>query len=380
MARLLVISTLLLAVLLAWITCCEQATAAQSTTQDSSVAQTTTDSAEKERIEREARRKAEEHKTAIKSADTKPAPSNQINTGINSTNPSEKSHTNEDMHSKPADTRPIHLLAPEKNTGENDTAVERSSRYNKLKLEIEKRRLVDLERMWRNRWIRYQPILWSDYYFPDARGWEYIPIFAAVTSREPDHTPTISLQFPAASSHTPEITTSEATGSYREAHKYYDHYPNYPARQVPRSYVGIVIAPGSSGRKTSIGIQYLSNTGYGIGLWFAGAFGSDSDIIEATIPHDDYHTITRWSSYSVQALCGIGSDSATLIFGAGVSVEKTTYVDVSNVTGWKWYGGETTTLKPCAVAGCRLSLGERVSLQMGYDTSRRAFFGLCAGF
>ncbi|MGQ9579660.1 MAG: hypothetical protein ACUVT8_01800 [Armatimonadota bacterium] len=377
MARLFMISTLVLTVLLSWITCCEQPVAAQSITSNSRVAQTTTDSEEKESTEREARREAEERKTAIESGNTKPTPSSQTNTVINNPGSSEKSQAKENIGDKPAITQPVHLLPTERNIGENDNAAHKSSELNKLKLEIEKRRLVELEQMWRNRWTRYRPIAWSDYYFPGARGWEYIPVFTAVITKALDPAKTTSLQLSSRSSDTLEIATPETTGSHHEVHSYYDRYPTRP---IPRSYVGIVVAPGSSGRKTSIGLQYLSNTGYGIGLWFAGTFGLDSDIIEATIPHDDYHTITRWSSYSVQALCGIGSESAILTFGAGVSVEKTTYVDVSNVTGWKWYGGETTVLKPCAVVGCQLSLSERVSIQLGYDTSRRAFFGLCTGF
>jgi len=231
-----------------------------------------------------------------------------------------------------------------------------------IRLEVEKRRLVELEKRWRDRWTRLRPITWSDCYLSQPAGYEYIPLLVTVidtTSRASE-----------------EVDRSNTIEMPVSSYEYHDK----AKRATGRSYVGVVLAPGTSNRKTSFGVQYLANTGYGVGLWFSGSFGSDSDVIPGTIPHEDYYTVTRWNSYGIQALCGVGSEAATFIFGIGASVEKTTYIDISNVTGWKWYGGETTTVKPCAIAGCRLSLGDRVSLQLGYDTARHAFFGLSAAF
>jgi hypothetical protein len=69
-----------------------------------------------------------------------------------------------------------------------------------------------------------------------------------------------------------------------------------------------------------------------------------------------------------------------LIFGAGISVDQTVYTDVSNTTGWKWDGGESSSVRPAAQVGCRFRIGGRVSLQLGYDTAQSGFFGLSAAF
>ncbi|MDH7602781.1 MAG: hypothetical protein QHI38_11605 [Armatimonadota bacterium] len=270
-------------------------------------------------------------------------------------------------------TKPSEEFAP---TGDQ-------SRREKIRLEVEKRRLVELEELWRSRWWRYRPITWSDCYLSGRRTLDLVPLLTAVVSSasgaadNPDTVQVASLPTASSESNTTETRVAQYV---RETSALSHRYELYGERTAQRSHLALVVAPGNTERRTSVGLQYISNKGYGLGLWFSGSFGPDTDIIDATIPHEDYYTVTRWRSYSVQGLVGIGSESATFIFGGGLSVEETTYIDVSNVTGWKWYGGETREIKPCAIAGCRLSLGDRISLQLGYDTSRHAFFGFAAAF
>jgi hypothetical protein len=147
-----------------------------------------------------------------------------------------------------------------------------------------------------------------------------------------------------------------------------------------RSYVGVVFAPGSGDRKSAVGIQFISSRNFGLGVWLSGSLGRDDDVIDATIPHDDYYTESRHGTYGFEALFGVGSDAAMLVFGAGVSVEQTLYTDVSNATGWKWNGGESSEVKPAAQIGARFRLGGRVSMHLGYDTAQSGFFGLSAAF
>lgn len=348
------------------------------------VAQEPQSTEEKVRKEQEARREAERHVTtdSLKREDSHN--SDRSRDGTTLTTRGTLSSSEEKRLQATGVERPTPSLFHRPNQGEVTGLVgDENLRREKIRLEIERRRLVELEETWRNRWWRYRPITWSDCYLPARRTWEYVPLLAAVvsstlsTTSDSDtmsavsmlSTSLISNNYEAEAASYPPVTSS---AGYRD-----ERFVN---RTAQRSHLAVVVAPGDTERRTSFGLQYISNKGYGVGLWFSGSFGPDTDIIEATIPHEDYYTITRWSSYSVQGLLGIGSESATFIFGAGLSVEKTTYVDISNVTGWKWYGGETREIKPCAIAGCRLSLGNRVGLQFGYDTSRRAFFGCAAAF
>ena len=157
----------------------------------------------------------------------------------------------------------------------------------------------------------------------------------------------------------------------------HEHYRQPPTRQF---WVSVLCAPGGAGRKPAVGFQYLTNKNYGVGVWFSGSLGQDDDVIDATIPHNDYYTESTTGTMGLEALCCIGSDAAMLVFGAGVSVDETTFTDVSNATGWKWDGGSSTLVRPAAQVGCRFRLGGRVSLQFGYDTAQSGFFGLSAGF
>ena len=196
------------------------------------------------------------------------------------------------------------------------------------------------------------------------------PVPVAPTSAAAQPAPTAQLT-PAAQ---PTATAPQVAAIPVSSRRYYREPETYG------SYVSLLCAPGQGDRKTAIGLQYLTRKNYGVGLWFSGSFGRDSDVIQGTIPHSDFYTESTTGTIGVEALCCVGSDAAMLVFGAGISVDQTQYTDVSNATGWKWDGGESTTTRPAAQIGCRFRVGGRISLQLGYDTAQSAFFGLSAGF
>ncbi len=352
------------------------------------VAQGPQSTEEKVHKEQEARREAERRiaSDSLKHQDTYDSKRSKAETApatITTLSPSKEEKRSQNTSAE----RPTPSLFHQPTPGEASGLVGGENlRQDKVRLETEMRRLVELEKISRNRWWRYRPITWSDCYLPAKRTREYFTtllttvVSSNLTPAGGSDAMSVVHALPANSI---SNTYEAEAASYPPVRSATDYsYPDkrFANRDTQRSHIAVVVAPGDAERRTSFGLQYISNKGYGVGLWFSGSFGPDTDIIEATIPHEDYYTVTRWSSYSVQGLLGIGSESATFIFGAGLSVEKTIYVDISNVTGWKWYGGETREIKPCAIAGCRLSLGDRVSLQFGYDTSRRAFFGCAAAF
>lgn len=147
------------------------------------------------------------------------------------------------------------------------------------------------------------------------------------------------------------------------------------------SSVAVVFAPGNDDVEPAVGVQWLNRDHWGIGGWISGNLSRDDDAIDASIPHNDYYTTSTHGKYSIQGLYCIGSGSTSLILGAGVTVDRTLYTDVSNVTGWEWNGGSDTSVEPAGQVGCRLRLvGGRLSLQFGYDTSQYGYFGLGMSF
>ncbi len=192
---------------------------------------------------------------------------------------------------------------------------------------------------------------------------------------------------PDSSGSVPELDPGPYTPQPPRSGDYVARAPDHdqpPIRYVhepepPKSYVGVVFAPGSGERKPAVGLQFLSR-GLGIAAWFSGSLAQDDDVIPGIIPHNDYYTTSQVGTYGLEALCYTGSDAAMLMFGAGISVKRTLYTDISNATGYAWDGGEENEVKPAAMIGARLRLGGRVSMQIGYDTTQRTFFGLSAGF
>lgn len=146
-----------------------------------------------------------------------------------------------------------------------------------------------------------------------------------------------------------------------------------------RSSIGLVVAPSNSIGKTAVGLQWISKNRWGIALWNSGS-AEDDDVIDAYIPHDDYYTKSDQASYSCEALYGIGTDASMLILGAGISIEKTNYTNVSNVTGWEWKGWSESKTKFAGQVGYRARISDRIGLQFGYDTSQYTYFGVTASF
>ena len=103
-------------------------------------------------------------------------------------------------------------------------------------------------------------------------------------------------------------------------------------------------------------------------------------MIDTYIPHDDYYTKSDQASYSCEALYGIGTNTSMLILGAGISIEKTNYTNVSNITGWEWKGWSESTTKFAGQVGYRAKISDRIGLQFGYDTTQYTYFGVTASF
>ncbi|MCX8053881.1 MAG: hypothetical protein N3B12_08740 [Armatimonadetes bacterium] len=229
----------------------------------------------------------------------------------------------------------------------NTSETKEEKRKEEVRLEVEKRRKVEMERHWRK---------WTQRNLHHPYHGEYYLLYSVADSLQN------SASTPTESSISPQV--------YRQCRE----------PEALKSYVGVVIAPGQGARKTAVGLQYLSNHNYGVASWFAGSFGLDDDVIPAEIPHSDYHTETRTGTYGIRAVFGAGSDAAMLFFGAGISVDENKRIDISNVTGWRWDGGKNITVRPAALFGCRLRTGGRLSLHLGYDTLHSVFFGVSVRF
>lgn len=146
-----------------------------------------------------------------------------------------------------------------------------------------------------------------------------------------------------------------------------------------RSSIGLVVAPSNSIGKAAVGLQWISKNKWGIALWNSGS-AEDDDVIDTYIPHDDYYTKSDQASYSCEALYGIGTNTSMLILGAGISIEKTNYTNVSNITGWEWKGWSDSTTKFAGQVGYRARISDRIGLQFGYDTTQYTYFGVTASF
>jgi len=145
--------------------------------------------------------------------------------------------------------------------------------------------------------------------------------------------------------------------------------------------VGVVYAPANAAKMSGVGIQFLNRERkWGASVWLSGALGRDEDVIDTGIPHSDYYLENQRGSYGLQGLYAVGSESASLILGAGFAVEQTMYTAVSNATGWRWNNGSDSRVKFAGQIGCRLRFANRVSLNLGYDTHQSAFFGFTGDF
>ncbi len=151
-------------------------------------------------------------------------------------------------------------------------------------------------------------------------------------------------------------------------------------KPLGKSSAGILFSPAQGDKEAGIGIQWLGPKNVGLAVWISGDLGYDSDVIDGYIPHDDYYVEESKGSYALEAIYGLGKDDAMLILGAGLAVDQTYYTAVSYATGWKWEGGTDSEVKPVAHASLKFRVAERVSMQFGYDTSQRAFFGLSGTF
>ncbi|MCE5322183.1 hypothetical protein LLG46_02580 [bacterium] len=149
---------------------------------------------------------------------------------------------------------------------------------------------------------------------------------------------------------------------------------------MERSSISLLVAPSGRIEKTAIGLQWIGKQKFGIALWGSGDADEDDDVIDAPIPHDDYHTDTSKSCFSLEGLYCMGTERSMLILGVGIAVEETIYTDVSNVTGWKWKGGDDYSTRPAAQIGYRALISQRIGIQFGYDTSQYGYFGLSASF
>lgn len=176
----------------------------------------------------------------------------------------------------------------------------------------------------------------------------------------------------------------------RHEHDHYDGSPNNESKglglgffgnSLERSSVSLLVAPSSRIDKAAVGLQWIGRQKFGIALWSSGDIDQDDDdVIDATIPHNDFYVENKKACYSIEGLYCLGTDRSMLILGVGLAIEETTYTDVSNVTGWKWKGGEDYSTRPAAQIGYRAVIAQRIGIQFGYDTSQYEYFGLTASF
>lgn len=144
--------------------------------------------------------------------------------------------------------------------------------------------------------------------------------------------------------------------------------------------LAVVFAPGTGNREPAYGIQWISPKRWGIGLWASGDLTDEKGLIDAVIPHDDYYMESTKGCYSIQALYSFGSSKTMITVGAGVCVDETDHVAVSNVTGWKWNAGKDRKSSLAGQLGIRTRISNALSIQYGYDSVQRSFFGLTADF
>jgi len=143
---------------------------------------------------------------------------------------------------------------------------------------------------------------------------------------------------------------------------------------------GVIVSPGGGGRKSAMGIQWLSPKGVGMSFWASGDLGGPSDLIDATIPHSDFYLDSTSATYAVEALFALNRQNPIITVGAGVASTKVWNYAVSNATGWKWNEGTETSEKFAGQIGCRFRVSDRMSLQYAYDTVQHNFYGLTVNF
>lgn len=156
---------------------------------------------------------------------------------------------------------------------------------------------------------------------------------------------------------------------------------SHPGQTGPRFSVGMVYAPARGDeRQGGVGLTWLNRSNRGLALWLSGRLEQGDDVIEASIPHANYHTDEKRGSYGLQYLHGVGTEAIMLLLGVGFSVDQIIYTDVSNATGWKWDGGSDSKARMAGQVGCRIRVAPRVSLQFGYDTAQSGYLGLAGSF
>lgn len=283
----------------------------------------------------------------------------------------EEEKAKEEASQKEEDKPKEEASQTENNTDDQARLEEERRLEEEARLEVEKREELEREKEHERHHHHYPDD--TGVYYPDDSNDDEVII---VIPPKPDDTTTTPT-----GTGTPGTTSPDGavipTSAPGPRSPYSGYYPQVPDN---KPHASLLFAPGSGDRKSAVGIQYLTKKNYGVGLWFSGDFGGDDDVIETTIPHNDYYTESKTGTYGVEALYAVGSDKAALIIGAGVSVEQTTYTDISNATGWKWDGGSSKEVKPAAQIGCRFQVGGRASLQIGYDTVQATYFGLSASF
>jgi hypothetical protein len=144
--------------------------------------------------------------------------------------------------------------------------------------------------------------------------------------------------------------------------------------------ITVLFAQGKEGNDRAVGFMIMGRELRGATGSFSGNLHRDDGTIDTSIPHDNFHTEQTTGTYGLQFVQGAGSRSTMFIFGAGLTVKQTLFTDVSNVTGWRWDGGEKYSIKPSAQAGCRIKITNSFALHLGWDTSQGTYFGVGGKF
>jgi len=145
---------------------------------------------------------------------------------------------------------------------------------------------------------------------------------------------------------------------------------------------GVLCAQGPENGQEAWSLEFMRGRGGawdGLALWWSGQPFLSEDVIDTSIPHTDYRVYEEHGSLGLEYLRGSGSPKALFIVGIGAVMDETRFIQVSNVTGWKWNGGTRDQWKVTAQAGTRLELAPGFDLRVGYDSHYRGFGGVAFG-
>lgn len=176
----------------------------------------------------------------------------------------------------------------------------------------------------------------------------------------------------------PEITAVSYSTDSESPNGVYRDYPRAETRSAQS--IGIVLAPPQAGNAAAVGFQWMGPRMVGATVWLSGRLDRGEDVIDGSIPHEDYYIESRKGTYGMQVTRGFGPPDSMLVLGAGLSVRQTLYNAVSNVTGWKWNAGESYSTRLSGQIGMKFQVGDRINLHFGYDTAHYGFIGFSANF